>query len=161
MPEPFAIPELARSLRAFGAAADDAGLAAHAAIFGPLLDARARAAASDLHEALAAFRGEALAARISARVDEAARARIDDPPAARARSARARELLEPLRGALRGLDLLAPAAASGDWTAWIDELRRAFTAADASCRAFTRLLREPGVPPEPRRRWLPRLRGAG
>jgi hypothetical protein len=153
MPEPsaFVLPELARSLRAFGTASDAASEAAHGAIFTPLLDARARVATSDVHTALATFRGEALAARISTRVADAAQAGIDDAPYARARSAQARELLQPLRIELGVLDLLAPRAGDGEWTPWVDQLRRVFAVADESCQALARLLREPPPPtPKPR-----------
>ncbi|NUO95869.1 MAG: hypothetical protein HOQ14_15400, partial [Gemmatimonadaceae bacterium] len=47
MPEPLLLPELARSLRSFGAPRDAAGDAAHEAIFAPLLEARARAELGD------------------------------------------------------------------------------------------------------------------
>jgi hypothetical protein len=152
MPDlPFALPELARSLRAFGTASDAASEVAHGAIFTPLLDARARAATSDLYAALATFRGEALAARITARVTDAAQAGIDDAPSARARSAQARELLQPLRAELGALDALAAKAGDGEWLPWVDQLRRVFTAADESCRALARLFREsPGSVSKPR-----------
>ncbi|HEY2067887.1 MAG TPA: hypothetical protein VGG84_18190 [Gemmatimonadaceae bacterium] len=157
MPDRFVLPELARSLRAFGAASDAASEAAHGAIFTPLLDARARAATSDVHTALASLRGEALAARITARVADVAQAGIDDAPFARARSAVARELLQPLRAELGALDLLAPTAAEGQWTPWIEQLRRVFAVADECCRAFARLLREPPTPmskPRGRGHWF-------
>lgn len=156
-PSPFVLPELARSLRLFGAPRDPASEAAHGAIFTPLLDARARAATSDVHAALATFRGEALAARITARVADAAQAGISDAPYARARSARARELLDPLRAELRALDLLAAKAGDGEWEPWVDQLRRVFATADEGCRALARLLQESPTPvptPRGRGRWF-------
>jgi hypothetical protein len=79
MPEPELLPELARSLRAFGAPRDAAGEAAHSAVFVPLLDARARATTGDAEVALSALRGEALGVRIEARVADAAEAGENDP----------------------------------------------------------------------------------
>jgi hypothetical protein len=159
MPERLLLPELARSLRTFGAPRDAAGEAAHAAVFVPLLDARARATTGDMEVALSALRGEALGVRIEARVADAAESGESDPARARARGARARELLEPLRRELRALDALATTARDADltspqWEAWVAQLRRVFTAADDACRAITRLLAEPTAPPT--RRWFGR-----
>jgi hypothetical protein len=161
MPEPILLPELARSLRAFGAPRDAAGEAAHSAIFGPLLDARARAGLGDVEAALSALRGETLAVRIAARAAEAASTGQVDPAHARARSARAGELIDPLRAELSRLDALAPSARgsstdSEGWRAWIDQLRRVFAAADDACRGLTRLLSEPAADVQPARRWFRR-----
>ena len=148
MPEDAQLPELARSLRTFGAAHGAAAEAAHAAIFGPLLDARAVAAARGYEGAMTAFRGQALAARIAARAAEAARDGEADPARARARVARAREALEPLREALRTLDTLLPAPAADEIrgvsaaAAWTTHLARAFRIADEACVALTRVLAE-------------------
>ena len=160
MREPLLLPELARSLRTFGAPRDAAGEAAHSAVFVPLLDARARATTGDVEVALSALRGEALGVRIEARVADAAEAGESDPARARARGARARELLEPLRRELRALDTLAVKARGADltspeWDAWVAQLRRVFTSADDACRAITRLLAEP-VAPAAVRRWFGR-----
>lgn len=148
MPERLLLPELARSLRAFGAPRDAASEAAHAAIFAPLIDARARATTGDVEVALSALRGEALGVRIDGRVTEAAESGASDPPHARARSARARAVIEPLRQELRGLDALAAKARgqmpdSAEWRAWVTQLRRVFASADDACRALARLLAEP------------------
>jgi hypothetical protein len=161
MPDPRILPELARSLRAFGAPRDAAAEAAHSAIFSPLLDARARAGLGDVEVALSALRGEALAVRIEARVVEAAAAGQPDPARARARAARATELLEPLRAALVTLDALATHARGGTtgsepWQSWISQLRRVFASADDACRALARLLAEPAGAPKPSRRWFGR-----
>jgi hypothetical protein len=158
MPEPLLLPELARSLRAFGAPRDAAGEAAHSAVFVPLLDARARATTGDVEVALSALRGEALGVRIEARVADAAEAGESDPARARARGARARELLVPLRQDLRTLDALAVKARgsgpdSPEWSAWVAQLKRVFTAADDACRGIARLLSEPAAP-LPERRWF-------
>jgi len=160
VPDGGLLPELARSLRAFGAPRDDAGEAAHAAIFSPLLDARARAGLGDVEAALSALRGEALAVRIASRVVDAAKAGQSDPARARARAARATELLDPLRAELVALDALAAGARGGSaesegWRAWVDQLRRTFAAADDACRALARLLAEPTAV-EPGRRWFRR-----
>ena len=161
MPEPLLLPELARSLRAFGAPRDAAGEAAHEAIFSPLLDARARAGVGDVDAALDALGGSALARRIEARVAEAASAGESDLPHARARSARAAELLEPLRAELAALDALAPSArgsgADGPaWRAWVAQLRRVFASADDACRALARLLAEAPADAPTSRRWFGR-----
>jgi hypothetical protein len=158
MPEPLLLPELARSLRAFGAPRDAAGEAAHSAVFVPLLDARARATTGDVEVALSALRGEALGVRIEARVADAAEAGETDPARARARGARARELLEPLRLDLRALDALAAKARgtgpdSPEWSGWVAQLKRVFTSADDACRAIAHLLSEPSTP-APERRWF-------
>jgi hypothetical protein len=174
MPDPL-LPELARSLRLFGAPGDAATEAAHAAVLTPLLDARARAASSDLGGALAAMRGAALAARIESGAAAAAERLETDPARGRARAARARELLMPLRAELLGLDALAaqvhgasptspdarspdsrsPDSRSPEWTAWVAALRRAFATADDACRGLARLLAERDEPPAPRR-WFGR-----
>lgn len=161
MPDPLVLPELARSLRTFGATRDPAGDAAHAAIFSPLLDARARAEPGGADMALSALRGEVLAARIGARVAAAAGAGQRDAAAARARAARAGELIEPLRAELLALDLLANEArgatnGGGACQAWIAQLRRVFALADDACGALARLLREPAAAAEPTPRWFAR-----
>jgi hypothetical protein len=160
MPDPFPLPELARSLRAFGAPRSAADETAHAAVFGPLLDARALAATTDEEGALSALRGELLGARVRTRVDEAAQASALDAASGRARASRARELIEPLTSALAAADAVGARArgkdaSSPEWAAWVAALRRAFGSADDACRAFARLLEEPAEPP-PRRRWFRR-----
>jgi hypothetical protein len=155
------LPELARSLRSFGAPRDAAGEAAHSAIFVPLLEARARAGLGDVEAALSALRGEALAVRIAARVAEAASAGQADPARARARAARASEMLEPMIAALAMLDTLAANARGGSpdspaWDAWIIQLRHVFASADDACRAFARMLAERQPDPKPARRWFGR-----
>jgi hypothetical protein len=161
MPEPFLLPELARSLRTFGAPHGEAGEAAHAAIFGPLLDARARAGLGDVEAALSALRGEMLAVRIAARATEAASAGQSDAAHARARAARAAELIDPLRLELSRLDTLAGAARGGTveserFDAWVAQLRRVFACADDACRRLTRLLAEAPPAAKPARRWFRR-----
>jgi hypothetical protein len=145
MPDAVRLPELARSLRAFGVARDAASEAAHGAVFTPLLDARARAAISELDGALSAFRGQPLAARIAARAAEAARAGESDPARARSRVALAREAIEPLRAELGELDTRAAVARESDSAreAWIEQLVRVFKVADVACTALARLLAEP------------------
>ena len=163
MPEEARLPELARSLRALGAAHGAAAESAHAAVFGPLLDARAVAATRGLGEACAVFRGQALAARIVARAADAAREGELDAASARARVARAREALEPLRDALLALDTLVPPRATDATTsspsasaAWQAHLLRTFRIADEACVALTRVLvKEDDVPV--RRGWFGRF----
>ena len=149
MPDEARLPELARSLRTFGAAHGAAAEAAHAAIFGPLLDARALAATRGYEGAMSVFRGQALAARINSRAGEAAREGQVDAARARARVARAREAVEPLGEALRALDTLLPAPvadpradAASTATAWTAQLARTFRIADEACVALTRVLAE-------------------
>jgi hypothetical protein len=146
MPEEARLPELARSLRTFGSAHGAAAEAAQAAIFGPLLDARALASTRGFEGAVAVFRGQALAARILARAAEAARDGEADAARARARAACAREALEPLRDALRVLDtMLPPLAGDSDGAvaaAWTAHLARTFRIADEACVALTRVLAE-------------------
>jgi hypothetical protein len=161
MPEPILLPELARSLRAFGAPHGAAGEAAHSAVFGPLLDARARAGLGDVEAALSALRGETLAVRIAARAAEVASIGQTDPAHARARSARAGELIEPLRAELSRLDALAASARGGStesegWSAWVAQLRRVFASADDACRGLSRLLSEMPADVKPARRWFRR-----
>jgi hypothetical protein len=163
MPEEARLPELARSLRALGCANGPGAESAHAAVFGPLLDARARAAAGGLGEALASFRGQGLAARIMSRAADAARAGVQDAAHGRARAARAREALEPLREALHTLDALAPALpgdslapASPAAAAWTAQLARVFRTADDACLALGRALAEQDELPA-RRGWLGRF----
>lgn len=161
MPEPVLLPELARSLRAFGAPRDAAADAANTAIFAPLLDARARAALGDVEAALSALRGEALAVRLQSRVAEAAALGQREPAAARARSARAAELLEPLLAELASLDRLAAKARGGStdapaWQEWVAQLRRVFASADDACRALARLLGESAEKQARARHWFGR-----
>jgi hypothetical protein len=159
VPEPLLLPELARSLRAFGAPRDAAGESAHSAIFSPLLEARARAGLGDVEAALSAMRGEALAVRIEGRATAAAAASQPDPAHGRARAARAVELVEPLRRELTALDALVHAARGGTtesaaWQRWVAQLRRVFGAADDACRALSALLAETPPAPAPERRWF-------
>ena len=156
------LPELARSLRALGAVHGAAAESAHAAVFGPLLEARARAASGGLEEAAEAFRGHALGARITARAADAARAGEVDAACARARVARAKEAVEALRLELHVLDTLArpgmanrlPSTLPSSLT-WTEQLARVFRVADEACSALTVVL---GVPVEPAERgWLGRF----
>jgi hypothetical protein len=159
MPDP-SLPELARSLRSLGAARDPATEAAHDAIFAPLIAARVRAARAEGRDVVNSFHGATLLEAIERGVSAAAAVGTDSSAVARARSARARDAIEPLRSALLALDEGAAAAsASGahspEWSHWIAALRRAFNAADESCRHLARVLAEP-----PRRegngRWFSR-----
>lgn len=159
MPEGLLLPELARSLRSFGAPRDAASDAANDAVFSPLIEARARAELGDVEAALSALRGGPLGTRIEARVSQAAAAGEQDPARARARAARASELMEPLLAELATLDTLASPAHGGAtdspaWHAWVAQLRRVFASADDACRAVARLLAEPPAEAKPARRWF-------
>jgi hypothetical protein len=141
------LPEVARSLRSLGEQRDAAATAAHAAIFLPLLDARARAAGAPIGAVLAALRGDALSARIEARAVDAAVHGVEELARVRALTAQTRELMEPLRAALLSLDVLAPAARddAAGWDAWVAQLRRVFASADVLCQGLARLLADRGA----------------
>jgi hypothetical protein len=156
------LPELARSLRALGAARDPATEAAHDAIFAPLIAARVRAARAEGHDIVHSFHGVALFEAIDRGVLAAASIGTDNPAVARARSASARDAIDPLRLALASLDAGAQAAVaagptSPEWDAWIAALRRAFAAADEACGRLARVLAEP-PPTDGDAGWFRRLR---
>lgn len=142
MPDAPLLPELARSLRSLGAQRDAATEAAHAAIFLPLLDARARATGATKESVLAALRGDALSARIEAQAVDAAVHGVELPARARALTALTSELMEPLRSALLELDRKAVAAPDhpAEWDAWVAQLRVVFGSADVACQALAKLL---------------------
>jgi hypothetical protein len=161
MPDP-SLPELARSLRSLGAARDPATEAAHDAIFAPLIAARVRAARAEGRDVVQSFQGVVLFEAIQRGVTSAASAGTRTAAEARARSAAARDAIEPLRGALRTVDDGAAAAAgapaeSAEWAAWIEALRRAFALADEACGHLARVLAEP-LHEEPEPRWFRRRR---
>jgi hypothetical protein len=111
--------------------------------------------------ALSALRGETLAVRIAARAAEVASAGQTDAAHARARAARAGELVEPLRAELAVLDRHAAATRgrsvdSQEWSAWVVQLRRVFASADDACRALDRLLSDAPSAAKPPRRWFGR-----
>jgi hypothetical protein len=142
MPEAPHLPELARSLRSLGVHREATAEAAHAAIFQPLLDARARAAGAPMDSVLAALRGDSLSARIEAQAADAAVQGVEHPAVTRALTAQTSELIEPLRAELLALDAAASGARddADGWDAWIAQLRRVFAAADVACQALSRLL---------------------
>lgn len=151
---PFALPELGRSLRALGSVRDACAERAHAAVFGPLLEARARAAsAGSQADMLEALNGRALSARIERLVSEAARAGTRDEPSARARVANARELLEPLAASLGALDQEAgrvnPSIRMEGYSAFVARLSDVFAAADVACGRLSALLATGEAPGKP------------
>ena len=157
------LPELARSLRSLGAARDPATQAAHDAIFPPLIAARVRASRAEGRDVVHAFNGASLSEQIERAVTSAATDGTMHPSVARARSARARDLLGPLKAAFAALDAQGRAAAaalpgSEPWAAWVESLRRAFAAADEVCGQVARVLAEPPDEPE-ERGWFGRRRG--
>jgi hypothetical protein len=161
MPDP-SLPELARSLRALGAARDPATEAAHDAIFAPLIAARVRAARAEGRDVVHSFHGATLLESIERGVNAAAAVGTQSSAVARARSAAARDAIEPLRSALGALDERAAAAAatgahSPEWGSWIAALRRAFAAADEACGHLARVLAEPPRE-EGNGRWFSRYR---
>lgn len=143
------LPEFARSLRTFGAQSDAAGDAAHAAIFQPLLDARARAVGATPDIILAALRGDALSARIEALAVDAAVQGIVQPAQIRAVTAQTGEAVEPLRDALLALDAAVAGARESEagWAAWVSQLRKVFTTADLVCQTLAKLLAAHARPP--------------
>lgn len=157
------LPELARSLRSLGAARDQATQAAHDAIFAPLIAARVRASRAEGRDVVYAFNGASLGEQIERAVTAAATLGTTQPSTARARSARARDTLGPLKAALAALDEQGrgAAAASPDsepWRAWLESLRRAFAAADDVCGQLATVLAEPPTERE-QGGWFDRLRG--
>jgi hypothetical protein len=156
------LPELARSLRSLGAARDAATEAAHDAIFAPLIAARVRAARAEGRDVVLSFHGVVLLEAIERGATTAASAGTKSAAVARARSAAARDAIEPLRVALLSLDEGAAAATaagvhSHEWALWIAALRRAFAVADETCRQLARVLAEP-PDEEPEPRWFRRRR---
>ena len=156
------LPELARSLRSLGAARDPATEAAHDAIFAPLIAARVRAAHAEGSDVVHSFHGATLLEAIERGVSGAAMANIENAAVARARSAAARDAIDPLRTALRALDTGAAAASaagahSPEWQAWIAALRRAFLAADEACSHLAKVLAE-APEAEENGRWFRRRR---
>jgi hypothetical protein len=157
------LPELARSLRSLGAARDPATQAAHDAIFPPLIAARVRASRAEGRDVVHAFNGAALREQIERAVTAAATLGTTSPAMARARSARARDLLGPLQAAFAMLDEDGRAAATASpgsepWEVWVESLRRAFAAADEVCGQLSYVLAEPPAEPE-ERGWFGRRRG--
>ena len=156
------LPELARSLRSLGAARDPATEAAHDAIFAPLIAARVRAARAEGRDVVLSFHGVVLIEAIERGAASVASAGAKTAAEARARSAAARDAIEPLRAALLLLDEgAAGASAAGigspEWSRWIAALRRAFATADEACGHLARVLAEP-LHEEPESRWFRRRR---
>ena len=142
MPDAPLLPELGRSLRSLGAQHEPCAEASHAAIFVPLLDARARATDRSKEFMLASLKGSTLATRIEVLVTAAAVQGLEQPALARAVSAQGTELMEPLRRALAELDKAASSALHSDaaWEEWVTRLRAVFVSADVACQALTKLL---------------------
>ena len=159
------LPELARSLRVLGTPRDAAAEAAHAAVFAPLLGARARASRANVGGVLAALRGAELMSRIDSLARVAAEKDAADAASARARAAEGAEILEPLRVAFTELDRLSgevtpfAAASSPEWKRWVEQLRHVFAVADVACGKFAGLLSAPDTAPA--RRWFGGRAGKG
>jgi hypothetical protein len=159
------LPELARSLRVLGTPHDAAAEAAHAAVFAPLLGARARASRANVAGVLAALRGEELMSRIESLARAAAEKNAADAASARARAAEGAEILEPLRAAFSELDRLGAlvtsdvAVTSPEWTRWVEQLRHVFAVADVACGNFASLLS--AADELPARRWFGGRAGKG
>lgn len=151
------LPELVRSLRMLGIDHDPCTKSAHDAVFGPLLDARARAGAHSVEKALAAFKGASLIARIEALAATAATSGITNAATARSRTAHAEDALRELRNAAEQLDAEAVHARDGgdEWDAWLAQLRRFFATADHACEALARVFAMP-VASDPARSWFRR-----
>jgi hypothetical protein len=160
------LPELARSLRVLGTPHDAAAEAAHAAVFAPLLGARARASRANVAGVLAALRGEELMSRIESLARAAAERNAADAARARARAAEGAEILEPLRAAFAELDELSALVSSDtvvtspEWTRWVEQLRHVFAVADVACGNFATLL-SAAEEQQPARRWFGGRAGKG
>lgn len=154
------LPELARSLRVLGTPRDAAAEAAHAAVFAPLLGARARASRADAAGVLAALRGREVMSRIETLTRAAAEKGVTDAASVRARVAEAVEIVEPLRTAFAELDRLSTSVnpeagvTSPEWASWVEQLRRVFVAADLACGKLATLLGE--TDKSPAQRWFGR-----
>lgn len=132
------LPELTRTLRAFGSARRSPG-AMQSLFFRPLLDARRRAADASTPEArVRAFDPAELAAALDRCVD---RMVADWPdarePARRAIRAQIAERVDEYRTALTGLETVARALRSPsnasmivEWRAWTRQLELTFQSAD-------------------------------
>ena len=147
------LPELARSLRSLGAARDQATQAAHDAIFPPLIAARVRASRAEGRDVVHAFHGASLLEQIERAAVAAACVGTTQSSVARARSARARDAIAPLRPAFtlldeRGRQAESASPGSEPWEAWIESLRRAFATADDVCGRLASVLAEPPLEPE-------------
>jgi hypothetical protein len=152
MPDDFpGLPELTLSLRSLGSArGGGSARAEQGQFFGPLLEARRRAAAATSGaEVLAAFS----VARLGSALDETLRALAtqrfpDRPPARRAFEAELVDDAQPLYAALRALREATPATGSAiaedAWFRWLAALRATFDAADRAWRSIgTSLARTP------------------
>lgn len=157
MPDAPLLPELGRSLRSLGAQHEPCAEASHAAIFVPLLDARARATDRSKEFVLASLKGSTLTARIETLVAAAVIQGVAQPALARALSAQSAELMEPLRRALADLDRAASTASHSDaaWEEWVRKLRAVFVSADVACQALAKLLETRPTPSAPPR-WFKR-----
>ena len=157
MPDGPLLPEIARSLRSLGASRTPCDHEAHDAVFGPLIDARTRAASGSQEKALAALKGASLFTRIEGAAIAAVTREVRPAPRARAFTAEAREMLQPLQRALAAMDDAAAHARDGaeGWALWVDALRAAFMRADSACEALSRMLAERDATHTPAR-WFKR-----
>ncbi|MBA3672567.1 MAG: hypothetical protein H0W68_11190 [Gemmatimonadaceae bacterium] len=138
MTEPPLLPELLRSLRAFGEGDDTAAVQAYEAVCEPLVRARGIAArAEDRPAVRAALHGAALTEEILRRVTIILSEGSRSDPERRAASARAREIVEPLALALRRTDAVSASGhGAEEWESWIASLRVAFGRAGEVRRAL-------------------------
>ncbi|HYD51504.1 MAG TPA: hypothetical protein VEA99_02710 [Gemmatimonadaceae bacterium] len=157
------LPELTRALRSLGRRrAENASASEADRFFEPLLAARRAAAEGGVRDALGAFRGAALAARLEGLAGEFAATRQPQRASARrALEARLCDHLEPVVDALHALDEAAAPLAGTDavaisaWRAWTARLLAVFERADecwvhlaaelASPAAAPRVSRRPGA----------------
>jgi hypothetical protein len=138
-----ALPELTRTLRAFGSSRARRGVGGRASegteqqrFFAPFLDARRSVGALGGHPALAAFRAAELARALADTLGQFAAERHPEPgPARRALEAELIDASEPLFDALTALGETADAALAAEhdlrrWRAWSAQLRATFETAD-------------------------------
>ena len=158
-----ALPELTRTLRAFGSRRGRRGLRATEAseqleFFAPLMAARKAAMqATDPAAAIEAFDSSSLAAMLSKTLRQFALQRYrDDAPARRALEAELVDLAEPFQVSLTALREAARAATRAPddlrlWRAWSARLRASFEAADRVWLALDAVL-DAGDPDRAQRR---------
>jgi hypothetical protein len=159
------LPELTRTLRAFGSrrarpgapnSARDTGDSEQQRFFAPLLDARRAAASVEGSNAITSFNGSSLMLALEQTLKQFAVDRhADAGPARRALEAELVDASEPLFDALRALREAANAAGESTddlrlWRAWSSQLRATFETADRVWIAIDAVLDSaPVAPPVP------------
>jgi hypothetical protein len=152
------VPELTRTLRAFGSrrgrrGARDNGHREQQRFFAPLIDARRGALGLTPGAAVARFNGAALLAAFDETLRQFAADRYAEAgPARRALQAELEDVAEPMFDALRALAAAGERAATDDddlraWRAWSQQLRATFETADRVWLALDAALDMPLIGP--------------